>query len=159
MVSFLNVEARTADPECITTVIGRLGNSRDVSAVPVLIRLLDFQRPLTQRERAGITIMRGHFPAVSALFSIGLPAVPVLVKSIRLGELNPTSKKNAVEAVATIFRENPDQAVALLMKAARESTIPAEKENLESSAHEAAAHFCGVRWREKCANELMNTGQ
>jgi hypothetical protein len=69
LVSFVKMRTQKSDPECVSQAITRLGDLRAPSGVEVLITFLDFERPQSRRERAGVANMHDKFPAVPALVS------------------------------------------------------------------------------------------
>jgi len=134
LAQFLKAQAREADSECVSQMISRLGEFRRASNANVLIDLLDFQRPESAREKASLFDMHDKFPAVPALFSIGLPAVPALLSKLQSGEENEVFRSNGIRALVTIYRDNPPEAIATLMKAAAAAKTETEAVRLESCA-------------------------
>ena len=83
-----------------------------------LIDLLDFQRPESEGEKLHLFDAHDKFPAVPALFSIGLPAVPKLIAKLQDAQTTEKVRSNAIRTIFTIYRENPVQAITVLMDAA-----------------------------------------
>src|SRR5690242_20637574 len=90
LISFLNENARSANPECLTAVIVRVSELRPPAqeAIATLIGLLDFRRPPTEREKVGVSSgTRDEYPAVPALIMVGLPAAAPLVEELKRSDL------------------------------------------------------------------------
>jgi hypothetical protein len=153
LVDFLKRDARRSDPDCVSQAIVRLGGLRDPTGTDALISLLDFRRPLSEREKVGVGDMHDRYPAVSALFSIGERVVPALVQSIRLGHLNEVATKNAIDGIVLIYREDPPRAVAMLRKSASETKVEDEAARLNAAAKDAV-NFCGSTWKDRCESAL-----
>jgi hypothetical protein len=124
LTSFLNTatpDQKNAD--CVTSAIKNLGARRHAPAVPALIKLLDFRRPLDEREKRGShPHMRGvweMYPAVDALESMGSNALPALLDAIKADSSSVTARENAVVAWMEIYRRSDEhpKAIALLKQA------------------------------------------
>jgi hypothetical protein len=152
LVQFLQTQARHADPDCVARAIVRLGDFRAPSGVEALVDLLDFQRPESPREKAHLFDMHDKFPAVSALLSVGMPAVPVLIARLQSGQLTDIARSNGVHAVALIYRDNPPRAIAF-RKAAASAKSQEEAARLESCARDAI-RFCSKTWHSRCEAAL-----
>ena len=152
LVQFLEMQARTADPECVTRAIGRLGEFRSPLGTAVLVDLLDFRRPDSEVERLHAFDMHDRFPAVPALFGVGNPAVPALLLKLENVKTSPTARSNGIRAIAFIYRESPPEAVKIMKKAASTAKDQGDAVRLESSAKDAVA-FCSEKWRAQCENE------
>jgi len=97
-------------------------------AVPTLVKLLDFRRPLDERENHGAyPQMRGvweMYPAVGALEMMGAKALPALLDAITAESSSLTARENAVVAWMEIYRRSDEhpKAVALLKQAQTRAT-------------------------------------
>jgi hypothetical protein len=149
VVTFLSTGAHTASPECVTAAIRRAEELRAANAKDVLVTLLDFKRPETEREKMHISSLRDAFPAVPALFAIGKPAVPTIVTALRGEHLSDLARQNAIRALVLIYRDNPPDAISVLKKAETNLTSPAEGPRLQS-AQRQAAKLCGKTWQAQC---------
>ena len=155
LMELLKGDLQSTTPECIEQAVVRLGDFREASAAAVLVNFLDFKRPLNEREKLGINMRWERFPAVGALFSIGKPAIPALLATLRSEKITEVARQNAIRAVSTIFRDDPPQGVGELRKAAREAKEPTEAARLRSGAESAAA-LCSDSWRDRCKGELTD---
>ena len=101
-----NSQLRIEDPEKVVEAINKLGEMKAVSAVDDLAQILSF-RLVSQGERlTGITTEADQrFPAVSALYLIGKPALPALVKVIENFDEQDLMSRNARHTMVSIFRE------------------------------------------------------
>lgn len=149
LIQFLKAHGRNADPDCVSQAITRLGGFRTPSGADVLLDLLDFQRPESEGEKLHLFDAHDKFPAVTALFSIGFPAVPALLSKLQSGEGNELVRSNGIRALVTIYRDNPPDAIAALMKAAAAAKTETEAVRLESCAKEGVS-FCGKTWKDRC---------
>src|SRR5579872_719275 len=110
------------NPVCVEFAIEQLGKLRASAAAPILIEFLDFPTPMSvEQEFTRMVISSSHFgsryKAVEALFDIGEPALPSVMKALQ-DRSAPTIKfKNALDAYASIHREH----IALAIKALRDS--------------------------------------
>ena len=110
---------------------------------------LDFERPESDRERAGVADPHDRFPAVAALVSLGKPAVPSLTRKLQEGRMNEKQRENAIRSIVLIYAENPATAIKVLKEAAKKSVRQEEAVRLESSAKDAV-RFCGKSWKDRC---------
>ncbi len=156
LVQFLKTQARDADPDCVSRAITRLGDFRTDSGTDVLIDLLDFQRPESESEKLHLFDAHDKFPAVPALFSIGLPAVPKLIAKLQDAQTTETVRSNAIRTIFTIYRDNPPQAITVLMDAAHAAKTQDQAVRLESGA-EDAIKLCRSRKAEcEAARDASN---
>ena len=154
LIQFLKAHGRDADADCVSQAITRLGGFRTSSGTDVLADLLDFRRPDSASEKLHLFDAHDRFPAVPALFSIGLPAVPALLSKLQSGEGNEEVRSNGIRALVTIYRDNPPEAIAVLMKAAAAATTETEAVRLESCAKDGVS-FCGQTWKDRCKAALI----
>ena len=119
----------------------------------VLVGLLDFRRPESVTEKAHLFDMHDKFPAVSALLSIGTPAVPALLARLQSGQATDVARSNGIHAVALIYRDDPPQAVKAFVNAAANAKTQAEAVRLESCAKDAV-NFCAKSWHDRCEAAL-----
>jgi len=155
LVQFLKTQAREADSECVSRAITRLGGFRSNSGTDVLIDLLDFQRPESQGEKLDLFDAHDKFPAVPALFSIGMPVVPSLIAKLQSQEPSDVLRSNAIRTLVIIYRDNPVQAITVLMDAADAAKTQDQAVRLESCA-EDAIKLCGSRKAECEAARTSN---
>jgi hypothetical protein len=137
LTSFLNTavpDQKNAD--CVTSAIRQLGARRHAPAVPTLVKLLDFRRPLDEREKHGAhSHMRGvweMYPAVDALEMMGPKALPALLDAITAESSSLTARENAVVAWMEIYRRSDEhpKAVALLKQAQTKANDTATEQRL-----------------------------
>lgn len=131
---------RQDDPERVIKAIERLGDLKAAAAVDDLIQLIAFRRTFSW-ERNGGSILElqpitpgNRYPAVSALFQIGKPALPALVKVIEGSESNSLENQNATYAVQSIFRDNLREGVKYLREAATQSFTRLMAQRLSTAA-------------------------
>ena len=152
LISFLKMRAQKSDPESVSQAITRLGDLRAPSGVEVLITFLDFERPQSRRERAGVADMHDKFPAVPALVSIGVPAIPALLETLK-GEMNQAARENAIRSVVFSHDDDPPRAIGIFKLASAKARTKEGSLHMESSAREAVK-FCSSSWRYRCEAAL-----
>lgn len=133
-------ERNEVDQDTLYWAIQSAASSKITKAVPSLIKLLTFKYvPPAEREPgsgvgqsgSGARYLDGAmYPAVDALFSIGSPALPALVKVIKHCDSDSLMAQNANYAFSGIFRENPQAGVDYLEKQAAETNSADEKQRL-----------------------------
>ncbi len=116
-------QLRIEDPNKVVEAINKLGEMKAVSAVDDLVQLLSF-RPISEGEfLTGIrTEAEKRFPAMGALFSIGKPALPSLIKIVENFDEQDLMSKNAAFTIVAIFREKPSDGVDYLHQSASQSS-------------------------------------
>lgn len=126
-------------PKQVVQAIQRLGQMRAVEAIDDLVKLLTFARRLPW-ERSDIVveiqpiIPGNRYPATSALYQIGRPALPALVKVIELNDVESVPSRNAIYAIQNIFRNNLGEGSKYLQAAARVSLSADSSERLSKAA-------------------------
>lgn len=144
LTSFLSTalpDQKNAD--CVTSAIRQLGARRHVPAVHALVKLLDFRRPLDEREKRGAyPHMRGvweMYPAVDALESMGANALPALLDAMKADSSSLTARENAVVAWMEIYRRSDEhpKAVALLKQAETKAADSSTKQRFNWAVSKA----------------------
>jgi len=151
LVSFLQDSiADESNAECFTFAMYRLGQDRYEPSVPVLVRLLDFRRPATEREKRGYYIhMQSIYPAVEALEEIGKNALPAVLEVIKSDSSSATARDNAVSVWMEIYKYESPKGVALLRQEAENATDNASKKTLNWAVSKALT-WCNPPDEEKC---------
>ncbi len=80
---------------------------------------------------------------------MGKNAVEPLIASLKSSKMTDTARENGIRALLYIYRENPPEAVSLLMKAAGRADTQVEAVALESCAQDAAK-LCSKSWKSRC---------
>jgi hypothetical protein len=94
------------------------------------------------------------YPAGSALYVIGKPAVPQLLETIANAATSDLVRDNAADVVSMIHFEDFAEGVAVLVRAARAQTDPLASIRLMDQARRQAAH-CGNERRNDCENAIV----
>jgi hypothetical protein len=130
-----NSQLRIEDPNKVVEAIDKLGEMKVVSAVDDLVQLLTF-RPVSQREiLTGIrTEADERFHAISALYLIGKPALPALIKVVEDFDEQDLMSKNARRAIVSIFREKLSEGVEHVNLRASESSSALGSQRLSNLA-------------------------
>jgi hypothetical protein len=118
-----NSQLRIEDPEKVVEAINKLGEMKVASAVDDLAQLLSF-RLVSQGERQTgiITEANKRFPAVDALYLIGKPALPALVKVIENFDEQDWMSRNARYLMVAIFNGKLSEGVEYVTQAASKSS-------------------------------------
>lgn len=131
---------RGSDPERVTKAIERLGEIRAIAAIDDLAQLLSF-RGSFDWEKSQVPGVLNHlvlpsdlYPATTALFQIGKPSLPALIKAIETHESGSLTSKNAVDTTILIHREKPLKGIAYLRQAAAEASTPEASKRLSEAA-------------------------
>jgi hypothetical protein len=156
MVAYLErAVPNVSNKECVTIAIHRLNGKHFEPAVPILIRLLDFHRPLTKLEKDGFVIglqgLDDMYPAVEALIETGRQCLPHILEAIKSNSTSVTARKNAVEVWMYFFRDDAPNGIAQLKREADKSNDPAVRWRILSSVNDALT-LCQVpsATAEKC---------
>jgi hypothetical protein len=140
-----DTRVRQDDPERLIKAIERLGDLKATAAIDDLIQLIGFRRTFSWERNDGFVVERqpitpgNRYPAVSALFQIGKPALPALVQVIEGSESNSIESTNATYAVQSIFRENLPEGVKYLRHAAKQSFTVLMGQRLSTAARRIEA--------------------
>src|SRR6266849_2644471 len=134
-------DLRKTHPEQVVSAIQRLGEVRAIEAVDDLIELLTFARKFDWESPDNKMIVEiqvihtgNRYPATSALFQIGRPALPALVKVIELDGLGPLRGQNAMFAIQGIFSDDLSEGVKYLEQLAQASANPDSAQHLMQAA-------------------------
>jgi hypothetical protein len=118
-----NSQLRIEDPKKVVEAINKLGEMNAASAVDDLAQLLTFRLVSLGERLTGITTEADQrFPAVSALYLIGKPALPALVKVIENFDEQDLMSRNARYTMVAIFRGNLSEGVKHINQAASRSS-------------------------------------
>ncbi len=164
LINYLQSNSRS-EPEwpCIKFALRELGESKGKEAkeaIPVLVDYLDYKRPLSGAEKNGFFLhmpsAEEMYPATGALFSIGQPAIPAMIRVIESSD-DPQKHDNAVFVIMQIYRERMPQGIQKLKAASAaraEKGFKLEAQRLNQSAKEAL-RWCTVN-RSECEQALGN---
>lgn len=130
---------------CVAWAIRKLGKERYEAAVGPLVRLLDFRRPPTERERLGFTNPGGLegvwdlFPAVGALELIGEKSLPAILNAMTAESSSLTARENAVAVWMEIYRQRDEhpKAISLLRRAETNARAITAKQKLRWAVQKA----------------------
>lgn len=141
------LKKREESAEVIFAAIKTLGDKKAKEAIPELIKYLNYEKVYAYKQseyaggvkidgtEIGRTIpISGRYPATGALFKIGEPALPALVKVIEEEESNSVRSQNALYAIQQVFVEDGLKAVLYLEKTIPESLTPNGSKRLQLAA-------------------------
>jgi hypothetical protein len=140
--------------DCITVAIRRLGEERYELAIPELVNLLDFRRPLTQQEEEGffshLPTVEGMFPAAQALELIGKNALPGLARALRSESTSDTSRENAVAVWMMNYKFEHAKGILSLKQEETSTNDSASKQRLRAALSNAVDKWCRQNEKEAC---------
>jgi hypothetical protein len=107
---------RKTDPRRLQDAIAMAGQTKLVEAINDLAKLITFNEEeiypppsiVKSTERAD------RYPAASALFLIGKPALPVLISLVETHKVNDAESKIAASTILSIFRESKTEGIEYL---------------------------------------------
>ena len=158
-LEYLQRDRSALTENCTAYAIELVGRRRSPQVTTTLIRFLDFARP-ADPARAHLPVnfriptLGSIFPATDALFEIGKPAIPDLVKAIAMHSTSDTARNNAIQVIFQIYREDVAEAVRVLNRAAKTSTEWEASQRLFDAAQKTAA-MCKEPMRNLCMNALQ----
>jgi hypothetical protein len=161
LVSYLHgITPNAENATCITSAIRRLGEQHYEPAAGVLAKLLDFRRPLDDREKQGLYLhlqtVGETYPAAAALVQIGQHALPSILEVIKSDSRLTTGREHAVWVWMGVYRDEPARGVALLKREADATSDSVSKERV-LQAISKAVKMCGPSFTTKC-KEAAKTG-
>jgi len=162
LVNFLRTSAKTADQQCVVKAIKGLGASRpkERATIELLIDLLDFREPQPELLRKHFSSSHEPFPAVSALLSVGTPALEPLIARLQSGRMTDTARENAIRLIFFLHTKDPVKAVLLLRKAADRAPTQVAFAELESAARDMAKLCSRNKGRKvNCEAALLGVDQ
>jgi hypothetical protein len=162
-LEFLQRERAALSAECIAYATFQVGFSEYAAAIKTLVTYLDYRSPDDLRGARQMVMGRNvdPYPATSALFMIGKPAVPDLIGAISGSATSDTARNNAIWTIFTIYRANVSEAVRVLKRSARamESTDWEGSQRLIDAASKAAG-WCSIgEMSVACMAELYEKDQ
>ena len=128
LIALLQVpKIRETDPARVTEAINRLGRIGDQRAVPILAEYLDFKRPPTDFEKAGLNLAATMvlYPASTALNRIGRSATGEVIKVIRQHGIESVGGENAFWVLHYYNSDNLQELFELIKQEA--SSAPEEE--------------------------------
>jgi hypothetical protein len=144
------------DPDLVLKIILQLEAMKAVQAVDDLVRLLTFKHSYycdyckgestdTFNEEEHSIWLPQHYPAIGALFKIGKPALPALIKVIESNEVDSLPSKNAVYTVESIFSQNYLEGAEYLREMATKASFTYEAHRLLEAAQQLQDTHAKVR--------------
>ena len=154
-LEYLQRDHSALRPDCIFYAIDQIGLKHYAPAV----KYLDYRVHEDPTKAHLPVIMRiptpgSLYPAITALFEIGKPAVPDLVGAIAGPDTTDVARSNSIEALFLIHREDVSEAVALLNRASRESADRQASQRLMDAARRMA-DMCRGPAINSCMNALQ----
>lgn len=139
-------QIRKTDPDRLAKAIERAGALKVTAAIDDLIGLLTFRHILWWEKRKPNTPIIGrlarpgeNYPATDALYYIGKPSLPALVKVLETHEEASMESKHALYTVRLIFRYDPEgSGRAYLEEAAQQASSTPGAQNLIKASQKVA---------------------
>jgi hypothetical protein len=158
-MEYLDRDRSSQSPACVIYAIEQLGNDRYVPAATTLAKYLDYRLP--ERPATGEPIVSDHretmgrvYPAVTSLFQIGKPAVPILLTVISAGSTADRARANAIDALFAIYRDDVPEGAAVLNSAGRAATDVEIRQRLLDAARQYAGMCSGIK-RGACLSNAL----
>lgn len=154
MLSYLKSDRATLKTWCVIDAMFALSGYKDPTAIPILIRLIDFDGTATNHPNGwGGGAQRRARPAHGPLFSFGMTAVPALLGVIASPASSPDARREAVDIVMSIHSQNVTAGVRVIH---REAIKPqaSDANNRWLDARDRAINRCGPNFRAACQNVL-----
>ncbi len=158
-LEYLQRDRALTDPICTAFAIRELGRERYLPAVPALVKALDFKAPETLPQPARpirpgpITWVGSVYPAANALFQIGKAVVPALLDAIASPKTTDLVVRNVIELLVATYREDPAEAVTVLVHASRARTDHVASQRLWEAAERVSLR-CVEPSRNRCLEAL-----
>ncbi len=154
LVSYLDGPKGSQTSACTEYAIAQIGEKKYVAGVGVLVRYLGFRREPEFWEKGEDVVDLQHewYPATSALFQIGKPALPALIDLLGT-ETNPIVRSRALQTVMDISRGDFVSGVKLIRDAAATRNAKAEQARLLDAARKSVA-LCRPSVRPQCEAAL-----
>jgi hypothetical protein len=111
---------------------------------------------LPERFRYSPRTLGSIYPATTALFEIGKPAVPDLVEAIANSATSEIARSNAVATVFDIYRSDVTESVQVLMRASKASPDREASMRLYDAARKAA-DMCRQPGHNSCMSALSES--
>lgn len=140
--------------ECIAFAISELGKEKETTAIKALLGYLDYEWPA---EAGAIEVNPDHplfyqqqrYPAVTALFLMGSPALMPLVHQLENESLTEKARAKALETIMLYYAEYPPTGIKVI-RLSLDKVAKASSERLKG----AALEWCDVEHRSLCESAL-----
>jgi hypothetical protein len=161
LLDYLQRDQSSLSAACITYAMSHLAYppagelfDRYPEVIKTMVGYLDYRIPDESKLAAAVN-HRDPFPADSALFAVGKPAVPDLLDAIASSVTRDLARSNAIWVLFTIYREDVAEAVRVLKRAAKAK----EPTDFEASlrlydAAKRAADMCTGPYANGCIDAL-----
>ena len=159
-LAYLRADRSALSTECVTYAIQQIGAAHYAPAADVLATYLDFEIPEKDKLSAVVRVtivspsLGDRYPAYDALFEIGKSVSPALIRVIADAGSSDLLRKNAVETLFAVHRENLAEGARTLSRASRTASDNGTAVRLLHAAEEFAAK-CPNRLRSDCEAALL----
>lgn len=158
-LEYLQQDRSALSADCIAYATFQLGFGRHTEATKTLVAYLDYRSPDDLKGARQMVVGRNAdpYPAATALFMIGKPAVPDLIEAVAGSATSGVARSNAVLTVFVIYRDDISEAVRMLKRAAkaRESTDCEASQRLIDAARKTAG-WCKGEMANVCMDALFS---
>jgi hypothetical protein len=158
-LEYLQGERSALSDACMIYAMDRLAAVRYAPSIDLLVKYLDYHIPAPPKSKEAfvqqtVPWLGTWYPAARGLFRIGKDAVPALIAAIADADTSDLMRKNDIELVLLIYREDVPQGAAVLNRAGRTATRPDVRQRLLDAARDLAGQ-CPEPQRGAClANAL-----
>lgn len=141
------------DSECPEFAIRTLGRRHYEPAIPSLVKMLDFRRPLTEREKQGLYLhiqsIDEIYPAANALEDLGEKALPAVLDAIKATSTSAVARANAVFVWMTVYKSESPKGVSLLRMELDRAEDSTTRENVRWALSKGIS-WCNPRDKVEC---------
>ncbi len=148
----LDLRQAQRDAACITFAIRNLEYQSSPENTDLLMKYLDFHRPLSREEKQGFWLSglpadEDLYPAISTLSTFGEKILPDLVDIVEHSE-SELMRRNAAHTAFDVYRGAGYQAIVLLKEKA--SKVQGIESSRLNAAAQGAVKWCGSLTRQRC---------
>ncbi len=148
----LDIPPAQRDNACINFAIRNLDYQSSAENAELLIKYLDFRRPLSREEKQGFWLSglpddETFYPTISTLSSFGKKILPDLVDIVKHSD-SEIMRRNAAHTAFDVCRGAGYEAIELLKEEASKAQ-GIESSRLNAAAQEAVK-WCGSHTKERC---------
>jgi hypothetical protein len=156
LLEYLQGDRASLGEDCVFIATTKLGVAGYLPAIKTLVALLDYRTHGDPEEaRTGVVRQPGWpiYPAADALFLIGKPAVPEILKVLAKSDTSDLVRRVAIYALFNIKSDEETGPVATLVRASRAEKDIGASQRLMDAARDAATQ-CRPERQPVCIDAL-----
>jgi hypothetical protein len=153
-LEYLRGDRSKLEAACIAAAMEYVSAKHYSPAAPVLIQYLDYHEPGNPGRSGKRAIIVYAYPAVSALWSLGKPIVPLLAAAVADEKVAELVRQNAAETIFLIYGADNPEGITVMVRAAHAQSDPIAALRLMDQARRLASR-CLPASRNDCENEVL----